>query len=51
MFVYESSVFVNKKSNTESILESTMMDAKKYNLSDDEIIDLLKRKMELVKMI
>ena len=42
MFVYESSVFVNKKSNTESILESTMMDAKKYNLSDDEIIDLLK---------
>lgn len=28
MFVYESSVFVNKKSNTESILESTMMDAK-----------------------
>ena len=38
MFVYESSVFVNKKSNTESM----MMDAKKYNLSDDEIIDLLK---------
>ena len=32
MFVYESSVFVNKKSNTENILESTMMDAKKYNL-------------------
>lgn len=43
MFVYESSVFVNKKSNTESILESTMMDAKKYNLSDDEIIDLLNK--------
>ena len=42
MFVYESSVFVNKKSNTENILESTMMDAKKYNLSDDEIINLLK---------
>lgn len=42
MFVYESSVFVNKKSNTENILESTMMDAKKYNLSDVEIIDLLK---------
>ena len=42
MFVYESSVFVNKKSNTESILEITMMEAKKYNLSDDEIIDLLK---------
>lgn len=43
MFVYESSVFVNKKSNTENILESTMMDAKKYNLSDDEIIDLLNK--------
>ena len=42
MFVYESSVFVNKKSNIENILESTMMDAKKYNLSDVEIIDLLK---------
>ena len=39
MFVYESSVFVNKKSNTESILESTMMDAKKYNLSDNLEID------------
>ena len=44
MFVYESSVFVNKKSNTESILESTMMDAKKYNLS----ILLLKLKYTFV---
>ena len=42
MFVYESSLFVNKKSNTESILESMIADAKKYSFSDDEIIDLLK---------
>lgn len=42
MFIYESSVFVNKKNNIEGILESTIRDAKKYNLSDDEIKDLLK---------
>lgn len=42
MFVYESGVFVNEKNRVLGVLDSTVKDAKKYNLSDDEIIDLLK---------
>lgn len=42
MFVYASGVFVNEKNRVLGVLDSTVKDAKKYNLSDDEIIDLLK---------
>lgn len=43
IFVYESGVFVNEKNHVLGILDSTVKDAKKYDLSDDEIIDLLNK--------
>ena len=43
MFVYESGVFVNEKSHVLGVLDSTVKDAKRYDLSDDEIIDLLNK--------
>ena len=43
MFVYESGVFVNEKNRVLGILDSTVKDAKRYDLSDDEIIDLLNK--------
>lgn len=41
-FIYESSVFINMKANIEGILESVSLDARSNNLSDDEIMELLK---------
>lgn len=43
MFIYESGVFVNEKNHVLGVLDSTVKDAKKYDLSDDEIIDLLNK--------
>lgn len=43
MFVYESGVFVNEKNRVLGVLDSTVKDAKRYDLSDDEIIDLLNK--------
>ena len=43
MFVYESGVFVNEKNRVLGILGSTVKDAKRYDLSDDEIIDILNK--------
>lgn len=43
MFIYESGVFVNEKNHVLGILDSTVKDAKRYDLSDDEIIDLLNK--------
>ena len=40
-FVYESSVFINKKANIEGILEVVALDAKRNNLTDEEIKKLL----------
>ena len=43
MFIYESGVFVNEKNHVLGILDSTVKEAKRYDLSDDEIIDLLNK--------
>ena len=43
MFVYASGVFVNEKNRVLGVLDSTVKDAKRYDLSDDEIIDLLNK--------
>lgn len=43
MFIYESGVFVNEKNHVLGVLDSTVKDAKRYDLSDDEIIDLLNK--------
>lgn len=43
MFVYESGVFVNEKNRVLGVLDSTVEEAKRYDLSDDEIIDLLNK--------
>lgn len=43
IFVYESGVFVNEKNRVLGVLDSTVKEAKRYDLSDDEIIDLLNK--------
>ncbi len=43
IFVYESGVFVNEKNRVLGVLDSTVEEAKRYDLSDDEIIDLLNK--------
>lgn len=43
IFVYESGVFVNEKNRILGVLDSTVEEAKRYDLSDDEIIDLLNK--------
>ena len=43
MFIYESGVFVNEKNRVLGVLDSTVKDAKRYDLSDDEIIDILNK--------
>ena len=43
MFVYESGVFVNEKNRVLGVLDSTVEEAKRYDLSDDKIIDLLNK--------
>lgn len=40
-FIYESSVFINKKTNIVGILEVVALEARKNNLTDDEIKKLL----------
>ena len=43
MFVYASGVFVNEKNRVLGVLDSTVEEAKRYDLSDDKIIDLLNK--------